>query len=237
MLRVALNHELEGSLQLVKGLKNLRMRWKYHTAGVLGKVRHGFGFRITGDVDAPDRTDWDMLEEWISLAKRVSFDIPILYVTVTPLRAFQQIVETAKDVEIGVHGLRHVDYTLIPDNKIRSDFDEIANYSGKFRFPYLARDLRTLKIASEYFDSDSSFTARWKPFVPFLSKSDFYEYPVIPPSDTFFRGKQIGSREAASVIAESIEMCRRNSTYCTLLLHPNTFVNELLKSLLEMGII
>jgi peptidoglycan/xylan/chitin deacetylase (PgdA/CDA1 family) len=199
----------------------------------LGKAKNGFGLRITGDVDEPDRMDGHLLSEWQSLAARVSLDTPILYVTASPLPAFEKIVENSKGVEIGVHGRRHIDYTLLSNDEIRSHFREIVSYSRKFRFPYLARDLRTLKIASEYFDSDSSFTARWKPFVPFLSKSDFYEYPVIPPSDTFFRGKQIGSREAASLIAESIEMCRRNSTYCTLLLHPNLFVNELLKSLLE----
>jgi len=216
-------------------VKNIRMRCKYSLARILGKVKNGFGLRITGDVDEPDRMDWHLLSEWLNLAARVSLDTPILYVTASPLRAFEKIVGNSKGVEIGVHGLRHVDYTLLSNSEIRSHFREIVSYSRKFRFPHLARDLRTLKIASEYFDSDSSFTARWKPFVPFLSKSDFYEYPVIPPSDTFFRGKQIGSREAASVIAESIEMCRRNSTYCTLLLHPNMFVNELLKSLLESG--
>jgi hypothetical protein len=211
------------------------MRYKYRSARILGKVRNGFGLRVTGDVDEPDRLDGYVLSEWLSLSARVSLDTPILYVTASPLRAFEKIVEKSKDVEIGVHGLRHVDYTLLSNGQIRSDFREIANYSRKFRFPHLARDLRTLKIVSEYFDSDSSFTARWKPFVPFLSKSNFYEYPVIPPSDTFFRGRQIGPREAASVIAQSIETCKRNSTYCTLLLHPNAFVNELLKSLLESG--
>jgi hypothetical protein len=212
-------------------VKNIRMRYKYSLARILGKVRNGFGLRITGDVDEPDRVDGYLLSEWLGLAARVSLDTPILYVTASPLRAFEKIVENSKGVEIGVHGLRHVDYRLLSNSEIRSHFGEIVSYSRKFRFPYLARDLRTLEIASEYFDSDSSFTARWKPFVPFLSNLDFYEYPVIPPSDTYFRNKKIEPREAASIVARSIEACSNNSIYCTLLLHPTRPVIEMLEHL------
>ena len=203
-------------------------------ANVLGKVKQGFGLRITGDVDEPDKMAGGILEEWISLAAKASSDTPILYVTVSPYRAFERIVEIAKDVEIGVHGLTHVDYTLMPDSEIRSDFAKIAGYSRKLRFPYLARDLRTLRMASEYFESDSSFTARWKPFMPFLGNSDFYEYPVVPPSDSFFRDKHVEPREAASIVTESIQRCWNSSIYCTLLLHPNPFVIEMLKHLTEL---
>jgi hypothetical protein len=207
------------------------MRLKYHTADLLGKVKPGFGFRITGDIDDPTSVDEDILKEWISLATSVSSDTPILYVTVSPLQAFNRIGELARDVEIGVHGLTHVDYTLMPEDQIRSDFQQIAQYSRKMRFPFLARDLRTLRLASEYFESDSSFTARWKPFVPFLSASNFYEYPVIPPSDTFFREKTIEPEQAADVVTQSIQYCRRNEIFCTLLLHPNKFVNQMLRRL------
>jgi hypothetical protein len=220
---------------LVKSLKNIHMRWKYHLANALGKVKPGFGLRITGDVDEPDKIDSRVLAEWIGFATKASLDAPILYVTVSPLQAFERIVEIAKGVEIGVHGLTHVDYTLMTDSEIRSDFRKIATYSSKMRFPYLARDLRTLRLASEYFESDSSFTATWKPFVPFLGNSHFYEYPVIPPSDTFFRDKHFEPKEAASVVTESIERCRNRSTYCTLLLHPNPFAIEMLKHLTEQA--
>jgi hypothetical protein len=218
---------------MVRGLKNIRMRWKYHLADVLGKVKHGFGLRITGDVDEPDMMNSGVLKEWISLATKVSIDTPILYVTVSPFHAFERIVEIAKGVEIGVHGLTHVDYTLMPDAEIRSDLAKIAKYSRKLRFPHLARNLRTLRIASEYFESDSSFTARWKPFMLFLENSSFYEYPVVPPSDTGFRNKHIEPWEAASIVTKSIEQCWKNSIYCTLLLHPNPFVIEMLQHLIE----
>jgi peptidoglycan/xylan/chitin deacetylase (PgdA/CDA1 family) len=207
------------------------MRWKYHLADVLGEVKDGFGLQITGDIDAPDMMDSGVLKEWVSLASKASFNTPILYVTVSPLQAFERIVEVAKGVEIGVHGLTHVDYTLMPDNEMRSDFRKISTYSRKIRFPFLARDLRTLRLASEYFESDSSFTARWKPFVPFLSVPNFYEYPVIPPSDTYFRGKPIGPEQAADVVAQSVRYCRKNGIFCTLLLHPTEFVNEMLRNL------
>jgi hypothetical protein len=112
--------------------------------------------------------------------------------------------------------------------KIKQEFGFKVHKAGN---TYLY--VRTIRIASEYFDSDSSFTAKWKPFIPFRSTPNFYEYPVIPPSDTFFRGRGTQPREAASVVIGAIEYCNARSIYCTLLLHPNAFVIELLNHLRE----
>ena len=214
-------------------VERIRLRGEYIIAKACRRTKEGFALQVTGDIDEPDLyKDLTLLEQWITLVRKLSTETPILYITVHPREDFERIVGSVKGVEIGVHGLRHLDHRTISTEKLRSELSEIAKYSSKFRFPFLARDLRTLSIASEFFDSDSSITSFRKPFPPFFLKPGFYEYPIIPPSDTFFRGRDIHPKQAASVVAESMERCRNSSMFCTLLLHPNPYVMEILRYLI-----
>lgn len=215
----------------VQRLEALLIRFEYILAGLCHKVREGFAVQVTGDIDNPsDFRDLSMVEEWIDLARRIGTQRPILYVTASPQKDFERVISSVDEVEIGVHGLTHVDHRAIPTRRLRSEFSTISEYSRRFRFPYLARNLRVLRVVSEFFASDSSMTsARRKPFTPFLVQPEFYEFPVIPPSDTFFRGKNIGPLQAASIVTDSILRCKEKSMYCTLLLHPNQYVIEMMR--------
>jgi hypothetical protein len=213
-------------------MERLRIRYGYYLANAFRRVKEGFALQVTGDIDDPEYfKDLTLLNIWIDLAKKVGTETPILYITVHPREHFERIARSVKGVEIGVHGLSHIDHRTIPTDRLRLELKEISGYSRKFRFPFLARDFRTLSIAAQFFDIDSSITSYRKPFPPFFLNPGFFEYPIIPPSDTFFRGKDVHPKQAASVVAESVERCKNSSMFCTLLLHPNEYVVEMLRYL------
>lgn len=184
--------------------------------------------QITGDIDDPKHADLKILKEWIRYAQHLGTEPPILYLTFS--EGYERIQQLAEDngVIVGFHGRQHVPHTRLSSEEVREAFEKAP--SKYLRFPLLDFSTRLLKMASKYFQYDSSFMGDCNPYHPFLFRR-LVELPIMYPSDTWFRPN--GDIESAfSIYRYKIALCEMQKGFCTLLLHPNRFSNSVMKRLL-----
>jgi hypothetical protein len=213
-LKAKIDHKLN-ALKLYCGSEKLR----------------GYQLQITGDIDEPlgDKTDGSLIGEWLSLANHVGTIKPTLYFTKTGLfeETKNTVLQITSNVNIGVHGLKHVYYSAMGCLELNTDFKAESKFSSNHRFPFLDWNPMALHYASFFFASDSSIVSRW--MYPFKINS-MMEFPVCPPTDTALRSKPVTDHTVAiyrNLISEAI----RHDRPLTLLLHPNVWSVTLLRKL------
>ena len=185
--------------------------------------------QITGDVDDPKHADLKILKEWIGHAQHLGTEKPILYLTFS--EGYERIQQLAENngVIVGFHGQQHVPHTGLSSEDVHRAFSKAT--SKYVRFPFLDFSLDLLKIASKYFQYDSSFMGDCNPYQPFRFRR-FIELPITYPTDTWFR-TNLDMEAAVSIYRYKIALCGMQKGFRTLLLHPNKFSNSVMKRLLE----
>ena len=197
----------------------------------LAKKIRGFNLRITGDIDDADwiNKNHSLLGEWITLAGSVGTVKPTLYVTVN--QNFQKIKYAIENingnVDVAVHGLTHTYYTKLKMPELFCSIEKESELCSSHRYPYLDWNLLTIWCASDFFKTDSSIVSSW--MYPFKI-GDMTEYPITPPTDTALRGKPVNDK-VVKLYHDLINFESRTDRPLTLLLHPNSWSVELLRSL------
>lgn len=202
---------------------------------ICDKIKDNFDLRITGDIDEPDRIYFDFsdikleeLEEWINLASELGTLPPILFVTNTDYRLFEVMKQIIHDIDakvvVGFHGIHHLHYS-----RFREAEKEIVagNPNEWFRFPYLDFNMKLLETVSEHYKYESSIISEtWHPF----KIGNMVEYPITPPSDTFYRNKPV-TKYILEYYRQMIDKSIRLERTCTFLFHPNSWTVNFLKEL------
>jgi hypothetical protein len=195
------------------------------------KIR-GYQLRITGDVDQPEQFLNDegkkSLEQWIYLAHDVGTLPPILFTTITAPNLYLEIKQYVESIDakamVAAHGYQHVHY---PKHGSIDDIIRCRKFSDWFRFPFIDYNMRLLKTVSQHFNYDSSVTSTL--MYPYKI-GKMTEYPITPPTDTYYRDKGFNSK-VAEVYCQRIETSKNMERSVIFLLHPNSWSLALMKEL------
>jgi hypothetical protein len=192
---------------------------------------HGYELRITGDIDDPSwiKPNEALIDKWISLANYIGLRKPIIYVTAS--QNFQEtknsILNINSDVDVAIHGLKHVHHSKLNTTELSSDLEQEASLCCSHRYPYLDWNLTAIWCASEFFSTDSSLVSSW--MHPFKI-GKMIEYPVSPPTDTALRDNPV-TNSVVQLYSDLIDCAFEADRTLTLLLHPNSWSVELLTQL------
>jgi len=200
----------------------------------LAKKEIGYELRVTGDIDSPREflTRKKLLKHWIQLATTLSTVPPILYVTASSPKVYEQLKTIIKNVNdqviVGVHSCRHKKWTEQPYKEAVCDLENCKSLSNWFRFPYVSVNMQLLKAVAKYFKYDSSIGMRG--LYPFKI-GGMWEYPVAQPTDTGLRDKPLTESVVVNYLW-LIHHYQQQDMFLTLLFHPNWFTVELMEVLL-----
>jgi hypothetical protein len=201
----------------------------------MAKKIRGYKLQITGDIDDPSWIDEnkDLLNDWISLAASIGTTKPIVYVTATQdfKETKHSILKINDNVDVAIHGLKHVHYSKLKTEEIIDDLKKESEYSSSHRFPYLDWNLTSMWCASEFFVTDSSIVNCW--MYPFKIYG-MIENPITPPTDTALRNKPV-TTDVIKLYYNLIKFESKTDRALTLLLHPNSWSVELLTQLSKLN--